>query len=144
MRAIPRRFIRWLVLSFWLCAAPLAAEEIAISYPGLSGDSASLWMAGEGGFFKENGVDAKLVYMEGGRLSIQSLLSGHTQFMAGDSVSALSAVASGADVVLLGSAKNVLPYVFGVTKQVRRIQDLKGKVVGISQMAGARVKSRAW
>jgi catechol 2,3-dioxygenase-like lactoylglutathione lyase family enzyme len=45
-------------------------------------------------------------------------------------------VASGADIVLLGSAKNVLPYVFGVTKQVRRIQDLKGKVVGISQIGG--------
>ena len=94
----------------WLCAAPVSAEEIAISYPGLSGDSASLWMAGEGGFFKENGVDAKLVYMEGGRLSIQSLLSGHTQFMTGDAVSALSAVGAGADIVLLGSAKNVLPY----------------------------------
>jgi len=90
----------------------------------------------EGGFFKENGVDAKLVYMEGGRLSIQSLLSGHTQFMTGDAVSALSAEGAGADIVLLGSAKNVLPYVFGVTKQVRRIQDLKGKVVGISQIGG--------
>ena len=135
MRAIPRCFIRSLVFAVWFCAAPLAAEEIAISYPGLSGDSASLWMAGEGSF-RENGVDAKLVYMEGGRLSIQSLLSGHTQFMTGDAVSALSAVASGADIVLLGSAKNVLPYVFGVTKQVRRIQDLKGKVVGISQIGG--------
>ena len=124
-------------LALWLlCAAPVRAEEIAISYPGLSGDSASLWMAGEGGFFKENGVNAKLVYIEGGRLSIQSLLSGHTQFMSGDAVSALSAVAAGADIVLLGSAKNVLPYVFAVTKQVQRIQDVKGKVVGISQIGG--------
>jgi ABC-type nitrate/sulfonate/bicarbonate transport system substrate-binding protein len=138
VRALQRCVLRSLFFAsaLWFFAAPLRAEEIAISYPGLSGDSASLWMAGEGGFFKENGVDAKLVYMEGGRLSIQSLLSGHTQFMAGDAVSALSAVASGADIVLLGSAKNVLPYVFGVTKQVRRIQDLKGKVVGISQIGG--------
>ena len=137
MRALQRCVLRLLFFAsaLWFFAAPLRAEEIAISYPGLSGDSASLWMAGEGSF-KENGVDAKLVYMEGGRLSIQSLLSGHTQFMAGDAVSALSAVASGADIVLLGSAKNVLPYVFGVTKQVRRIQDLKGKVVGISQIGG--------
>ena len=92
----------------------LRAQGIAISYPGLTGESASLWMASEGGFFKENGIDAKLIYMEGGRmeggrLSIQSLLSGHTQFMAGDAVSAFTAVAGGADVVLLASAKNVLP-----------------------------------
>jgi ABC-type nitrate/sulfonate/bicarbonate transport system substrate-binding protein len=95
------------IISCVILAADLSAQEIAISYPGLSGDSASLWMAREGGFFKENGIDAKLVYMEGGRLSIQSLLSGSTQLMAGDAVSALSAVAAGADIVLLASAKNV-------------------------------------
>lgn len=112
------------------------AQDIAISYPGLTGESSSLWMAREGGFFKENGIEAKLVYMEGGRLSIQSLLSGSTQFMAGDAVSALTAVAGGADVILLASAKNVLPYVFAVSKDVKRFQDLKGKVVGISQIGG--------
>jgi NitT/TauT family transport system substrate-binding protein len=74
--------------------------------------------------------------MEGGRLSIQSLLSGHTQFMAGDAVSAFTAVAGGADVVLLASAKNVLPYVFAVSKETKRFQDLKGKIIGISQIGG--------
>lgn len=130
-------------LNLWLAAAivwwsclPLGAQEVAISYPGLSGESSALWMAQEGGFFKENGIDAKLIYMEGGRLSIQSLLSGHTQFMAGDAVSALSAVSSGADIVLLASAKNILPYVFAVAKEIKRIQDLKGKIVGISQIGG--------
>ena len=129
-----RHWLAACVLSF--CCTPVSAQEIAISYPGLSGESSTLWMAREGGFFKENGVDAKLIYMEGGRLSIQSLLSGHTQFMAGDAVSALSAVGAGADIVLLASAKNVLPYVFAVAKQVRRIQDLKSKIVGISQIGG--------
>ncbi len=127
---------RWLAAIVWFCAAPLSAQEIAISYPGLTGESATLWMAREGGYFKENGIDAKLIYMEGGRLSIQSLVAGHTQFMAGDAVSALSAVAGGADIVLLASAKNVLPYVFAVGKQIKRIGDLKGKVVGISQIGG--------
>src|SRR5262244_2987843 len=117
-------------------SANLGAQEIAISYPGLTGESASLWMAKEGGFFRENGIDAKLVYMGGGRLSIQSLLSGSTQFMAGDAVSALTAVAGGAEIVLLASAKNVLPYVFAVSREIQRFQDLKTKIVGISQIGG--------
>src|ERR1043166_1724188 len=116
------------IISCVILAGNLSAQEIAISYPGLAGDSTSLWMAREGGFFKENGLDAKLVYMEGGRLSIQSLLSGSTQFMAGDAVSALSAVAAGADIVLLSSAKNMLPYVFAVTRDIKRFQDLKGRI----------------
>jgi len=127
---------RVLIAVCLLWAGNLSAQEIAISYPGLAGDSTSLWMAREGGFFKENGLDAKLVYMEGGRLSIQSLLSGSTQFMAGDAVSALSAVAAGADIVLLSSAKNMLPYVFAVSKDIKRFQDMRGKVVGISQIGG--------
>jgi ABC-type nitrate/sulfonate/bicarbonate transport system substrate-binding protein len=131
------RFCQWITAALIVCCSmPLGAQEIAISYPGLSGDSSSLWVAREGGFFKDNGVDAKLIYMEGGRLSIQSLLSGTTQFMTGDAVSAFSAVASGADIVLVASAKNMLPYVFAVAKEIKRFQDLKTKVVGISQVGG--------
>src|SRR6059036_2433243 len=113
------------ILFRFMLLANVWAQEVAISYPGLTGESASLWMAKEGGSFKENGIEAMLIYMEGGRLSIQSLLSGHTQFMAGDAVSALTAVAGGADIVLIASAKNI-----------RRSQDLKGKIVGVSQIGG--------
>ncbi|HEX2385083.1 MAG TPA: ABC transporter substrate-binding protein, partial [Candidatus Binatia bacterium] len=119
-----------------LVCATVGAQEIHISYPGLTGESAPLWVAREAGFFKEHGIDARLVYMEGGRLSIQSLLSGTTQFMAGDAVSALSAIAGGADIVLLASAKNVLPYVFAVAKDIRRGEDLKGKIIATSQIGG--------
>ena len=138
-RLMKKRARHWLtatILFQLLVFSNVWAQEIAVSYPGLTGESASLWMAREGGFFKENGIEAKLVYMEGGRLSIQSLLSGSTQFMAGDAVSALTAVAGGADVVLLASAKNVLPYVFAVSKEIKRFQDLKNKIVGISQIGG--------
>src|SRR5262245_8186824 len=114
----------------------VSAQQLDMSYPGLTGESAPLWIARETGIFKDYGIDAKLVYMEGGRLSIQSLLSGTTQFMTGDAVSALSAVAGGADIVLLASAKNVLPYVFAVAKDVRRPVDLKGKIIATSQIGG--------
>ena len=96
-----------LQLAAW--EAVVSAQQLDMSYPGLTGESAPLWIARESGIFKEYGIDARLVYMEGGRLSIQSLLANSTQFMTGDAVSALSAIAGGADIVLLASAKNVLP-----------------------------------
>lgn len=114
----------------------LVFGQVYMSYPGLTGESAPLWVAKEAGFFKEYGLDARLVYMEGGRLSIQSLLSGSTQFMSGDAVSALAAIAGGADLILLASAKNVLPYVFAVSKEIRRSEDLKGKIIATSQIGG--------
>jgi NitT/TauT family transport system substrate-binding protein len=113
----------------------LSAQQIAISYAGFT-EAFALWMAKDGGFFKDNGIEAQLIYMEGGRLSIQSLLSGHTQFMTGDAVSALTAVGGGADIMLLAAPKNILPIAFAVSKEVKHPQDLKGKVVGISQIGG--------
>ena len=47
----------------------LGAQEIHMSYPGLTGESAPLWVAREAGYLKGYGIDAKLIYMEGGRLS---------------------------------------------------------------------------
>ena len=114
----------------------VSAQQLDMSYPGLTGESAPLWIARESGIFKEYSIDARLVYMEGGRLSIQSLLANSTQFMTGDAVSALSAIAGGADIVLLASAKNVLPYVFAVSKDVRRPQELKGRIIATSQIGG--------
>src|SRR5207302_10800940 len=70
------------ILFRFMLLANVWAQEVAISYPGLTGESARLWMAKAGGSFEANGIEAKLIYMEGGRLSIQSLLSGHTQCMA--------------------------------------------------------------
>lgn len=127
-----------------VCAATLqlliwglsSAQQLHMSYPGLTGESAPLWIAKEAGLFRDYGIDAQLIYMEGGRLSIQSLLSNSTQFMTGDAVSALSAIAGGADIVLLASAKNVLPYVFAVSKDIRRPQELKGKTIATSQIGG--------
>jgi NitT/TauT family transport system substrate-binding protein len=114
----------------------VSAGEIYMSYPGLTGDSSPVWVTKETAIFKEHGIDARLIYMEGGRLSTQSLLSGSTQFMTGEAVAALAAVAGGADIVLLASAKNILPYVFAVSKEVRRNEDLKGKIIATSQIGG--------
>ena len=124
------------VILFLSTAGGVTAQTVHISYPGLTGESCPLWIAKDAGLFKQAGVDAELVYMEGGRLSIQSLLSGSTQFMAGDAVSAFSAIASGADIVLLASAKNVLPYVFAVSKEISTPQDLRGKIIATSQIGG--------
>ncbi|MEX0803190.1 MAG: ABC transporter substrate-binding protein [Candidatus Binatia bacterium] len=111
-------------------------QEVNISYPGLTGDSLPVWVAKEAGVFDDNDIRANLIYMEGGRLSIQSLISGSTQFMGGDAVSALTAVAGGLDIVLLASAKNILPYVFAVSPDIEHPKDLKNKIIAISQIGG--------
>jgi ABC-type nitrate/sulfonate/bicarbonate transport system substrate-binding protein len=49
----------------WIGWRFAAAQDFYMSYPGLTGESAPLWIATEAGILKEYGIDAKLVYMEG-------------------------------------------------------------------------------
>ena len=62
--------LKFAIASF-ACAALLqlmpwetvSAQQLDMSYPGLTGESAPLWIARESGIFKEYGIDARLVYM---------------------------------------------------------------------------------
>src|ERR1044072_2766965 len=81
MRNMPAALIWALLLG--LAGGKAAAQEIHISYPGLTGESAPLWVAREAGFFKESGIDARQVYMDGVRLYIQSPPAGTSHVMAG-------------------------------------------------------------
>ena len=54
-----------------VCAAMLqlliwgfsSAQQLHMSYPGLTGESSPLWIAKEAGLFKDYGIDARLIYM---------------------------------------------------------------------------------
>src|SRR5262245_31240257 len=76
-----KNFLAFCLLAIVLCQPlylpELRAQGIAISYPGLTGESASLWMASDGGFFKVNWIDSKLIYVGGGRISFDILITGH-------------------------------------------------------------------
>ena len=63
-----RGLILSVALAFWLCADPVAAEEIAISYPGLTGELASLWMAGGDGFFQGE-WSRRQAWVHGGKIA---------------------------------------------------------------------------
>lgn len=47
-----------------------------VAYSAISGAMSPLWVAQEGGYFKGEGLDVELLYIGGGSLLIQSMLSG--------------------------------------------------------------------
>ena len=53
----------WIVMLQLMGLRLLSAQEMYISYPGLTGESAALWIGKEAGILKEYGIDAKLVYI---------------------------------------------------------------------------------
>jgi NitT/TauT family transport system substrate-binding protein len=88
------------------------------------------------GFFKAEGIRAKLVYMKGGALAMQSLLGGSVDFVGTPMDVVVSAHGSGKNPVMVASTSS-LPFFALVTApkaKIESVQDLKGKKVGVGNL----------
>ena len=113
------------------------AAPIRISYSAISGAMSSLWVAQEAGYFKREGLDTELLYIGGGSLLIQSMLSGDVPFAYGPSVPVINASLRGADLVLIGNTGNSLVFSIMSRPEIKQPANLKGKRVGVTRLGGS-------
>jgi ABC-type nitrate/sulfonate/bicarbonate transport system substrate-binding protein len=118
-------------------ARGVSAAPIRISYSAISGAMSSLWVAQEAGYFKREGLDAELLYIGGGSLLIQSMLSGDVPFAYGPSVPVINASLRGADLVLIGNTGNSLVFSIMSRPEIKQPANLKGKRVGVTRLGGS-------
>ena len=118
-------------------ARSVSAAPIRISYSAISGAMSSLWVAQEAGYFKREGLDAELLYIGGGSLLIQSMLSGDVPFAYGPSVPVINASLRGADLVLIGNTGNSLVFSIMSRPEIKQHANLKGKRVGVTRLGGS-------
>jgi len=118
-------------------ARGVGAAPIRISYSAISGAMSSLWVAQEGGYFKREGLDTELLYIGGGSLLIQSMLSGDAPFAYGPSVPVINASLRGADLVLIGNTGNSLVFSIMSRPEIKQPPNLKGKRVGVTRLGGS-------
>src|SRR5262245_6052108 len=87
-------------------------ESIKVPYVSSSGFQAPLWLGEKAGAFRRNQLEVQLIYMPGGSLIVQTLLSGEVGIASLAPPSAISAWTKGADLVLVAGgierALNVL------------------------------------
>ncbi|GEM_PF-6248108 len=111
-------------------------EKISISYPSIASTGGIVpWIAKERGFFAAAGIEPELIYTSGA-LSMQALIGGSVDLVLGSIFDPLSAIAGGADIVILGSFNNSPPYVMAARPEVRDVKDLRGKKIGVRSLTG--------
>jgi NitT/TauT family transport system substrate-binding protein len=91
-----------------------------------------LWMAEEAGLFKKHGLNVELIDMEGGTRGLQVLLSSQIQAMHVGLGPMARANTQGADMRLIASFCNTIPFTIFTPANVKTAADLKGGTVGIS------------
>ncbi len=120
-----------IILSLHGAASAQTPARVMSGYAAVSGPHAVLWMAREAGLFEKNGLRTEIAYIRSGSTMAQALVAGEIQMAQMGGPAMLAAGAAGMDVTFVAVALNTTPIV--IMGSVARIEDLKGKAVGITR-----------
>src|SRR5262245_58880353 len=89
------------------------------------------------GFFKAQGLEVQPIFVRGGPMALAALSSGEVEFAEiGGAQAVMRSRSRGMDAAIIGSICNATTFQLVGTKSTRSLEDLKGKIVGVT-VAGA-------
>ncbi len=131
-------FCALLGLSLPIGSSAQSVTPMVISFSNLTPNQvAPLWIADERGFFKKYGLDPKMVLIEGGSRSAQAFAAGEVAMGVLAAPTMINAAAGGLDLVMLLSLMDELDYGLVTVQSVTRVEDLRGKTIGINRFGSA-------
>jgi ABC-type nitrate/sulfonate/bicarbonate transport system substrate-binding protein len=122
-----------LLLSVPLCAA----ERIRIGYSSISGSYLGLWVARDAGLFAREGLDDQMILIPSGSQLAQVVIAGEVDIAALNGSSAMAAALQGADLKIVGNTTNRLIFSIYVRPEIKTIDALKGKKIGVTRFGSA-------
>ena len=147
-RSIRQRFTRVLCLTVLLLPA-LAHSNPYLPKPGeapvtvyvstcaVTGGFIHLYTALDQKIFEKYGINVKHVVIRGGtNVNLAALGTDEVQFLYCAADSTIPGMATGRDATLIASPLVGLPYLIIARKEIKTVQDLKGKTIGVGTVAG--------
>jgi NitT/TauT family transport system substrate-binding protein len=125
------------VLFLLLVKGPLDAQEkknLRVVFTGLAWNSELPFrIALARGFFRAQGLDVQPIFVRGGPAALAALSSGEVDFAEiGGAQAVMRSRARGLDVAIIGAISNATNYQLLGAKGTRGLEDLKGKIVGVT------------
>jgi NitT/TauT family transport system substrate-binding protein len=111
--------------------------RLKTSYSALTANLTAYWLAKEAKLFEKHGLDVQVVLIESGVTTVQALTAGETQIAMGGGTVAVSSNLAGSDVISIASIESRLPYALLAQKEIKTIDQLKGKRLAISRFGSA-------
>jgi NitT/TauT family transport system substrate-binding protein len=140
----PQRLLSSFILYLLALLSPFTAgaadrpmEKIRIAYTGISGAQIPAWVAYEQGFFRKYGLDVQLIFVEGGSLGVQTLISGDVTAASVAGASVVQSNLQGSGLVMIGGFLNTMDYQFIVSKDITNPEHLKGKTLAVSRFGSS-------
>jgi NitT/TauT family transport system substrate-binding protein len=132
-----QRSIFWLILAVVFSANAAAQERIRTAYGAVSVQSGLVWLAKQKNLFAKYNLAPEIVYISGGSINIQALISGNLDISQLTAAPGVAANLEGADIVYIACFVDKLNYQLVTRPEVKSAADLKGKRLGISRFGSA-------
>lgn len=132
------RLLGLLVLAIELgLPAPASAQRTVVAWTAVSALNSPYWVMKEGGFLQQEGLDVDLVYIPSSATVAQAMLAGEVAVSAANSQVVADSGLQGGDLVSMGAIVNVVAFYVMAVPEIKRIEDLKGKPVGVTRFGAS-------
>jgi len=137
------RWRRWLA-SFMFLIVLIGADataqmaRIKVGYSSIGVGQSLVWVAKEAGLFKENGLDAQLIFIGSSSLLTQAVIAGDVPIAIMSGTAAIGSQLAGSDLIMAASTKKDPAQAFLVTaKAISQPAQLKGKKLAVSRLGAS-------
>jgi NitT/TauT family transport system substrate-binding protein len=107
--------------------------KLRIASCAVSGGFMHLYTALDYGLFDKYGIRMEHIYIRGSGPSLAALAADEIQFLYCAADATMPGLATGIDAKLVAAPLVKLPYVLVTRKEIRRLEDLKGKALGVTR-----------
>jgi NitT/TauT family transport system substrate-binding protein len=111
-------------------------ERVRVVYSA-GGSHNSVWIPYEAGIFRKHGLDVELLFVAGGSTTAQVVQSGQAPIGIFTGSAVVTSGLAGGDLVAVAGVMNVIPFFVMARPDIRRVEDLKGKKIGITRFGSA-------
>jgi ABC-type nitrate/sulfonate/bicarbonate transport system substrate-binding protein len=119
------------LLAFGAVPTVLAEEQVLIAYGGHNETVVPMWVGIQKGFFKKHGLDVRMLQVRSGQMIMSTLAAGSVQAVWPAPSSVLNAASGGMKISCVASGSNRIPRELVVQKEIKSVEDLRGKVFGV-------------
>ena len=112
-------------------------EKMRFIYSAIGGSQSSVWIPYEAGIFRKHGLDIELLYVGGGGRAAQVVQSGEVPMGIFTGGAVVNSNLAGGDLVVVASGMNAITFFLVARPEIKQIEDLKGKKIGISRFGSA-------
>ena len=114
-----------------------AKDRINVVYASISGLFLGCWVAQEAGYFDKEGLEVNLVYIQSASTAIQAMMAGDAPIVLAGGEPVVESGLKGGDAVFIGGISIVPAVHFMAMPEIRSVQDLRGKPVGVTRFGSS-------